>query len=54
MAKLNATETPKIEGSGEEPKPTNDQKSTEWTADPTDELLPQSTETAKPAKTVNF
>jgi hypothetical protein len=54
MAKLNATESPKVEGSGEEPKPTEQQKATEWTADPEedDEILSKTTEDAKPAKTV--
>jgi hypothetical protein len=44
--KLNTTEVPKVEGSGEEPKPT-EQSSSEWTADPTelDELLPKTIKT---------
>lgn len=54
--RLNTTESSKVEGSGEEPKPTEQQKTSEWTADPAeaDELLPKTTENVKPAKTVSL
>lgn len=55
MAKLNTTEALKVEGSGEEPKPT-EQSTSEWTANPTevDELLPKTHTDEKPAKTASF